>query len=188
MVQLPAMWDITAPTARRQYDYRSDGIYFSGESGLREAAGVAVSAAVGARMGAVADPVGRARPRSSSSAPAGNPKNRFFNEAPRDDPEYGDLGDIAGRCGPRLVERRCVHHRRTRRRGLPARTKKHPRRRHEADVGTCKVCMDKNIDCVIVPRGHLACCPRCARLVDAAGQRCPISAQDIAMIQQISNA
>ena len=45
MVQLPAMWDITAPTARRQYDYRSDGIYFSGESGLREAAGVAVSAA-----------------------------------------------------------------------------------------------------------------------------------------------
>ena len=65
---------------------------------------------------------------------------------------------------------------------------KHPRRRHEADVGTCKVCMDKNIDCVIVPRGHLACCPRCARLVDAAGQRCPISAQDIAMIQQIFNA
>ena len=75
MVQLPAMWDITAPTARRQYDYRSDGIYFSGESGLREAAGVAVSAAVGARMGAVADPVGRARPRNSSSAPADNLKN-----------------------------------------------------------------------------------------------------------------
>ena len=78
MVQLPAMWDITAPTARRQYDYRSDGIYFSGESGLREAAGVAVSAAVGARMGpwltqwdaralAAQAPHLRATPRTASS-------------------------------------------------------------------------------------------------------------------------
>ncbi len=44
--------------------------------------------------------------------------------------------------------------------------------------------MDKPIDCVIVPCGHLACCPRCARLVDATGQRRPTCGQDIAMIQR----
>ena len=33
----------------------------------------------------------RARPRSSSSAPAGNPKNRFVNEAPRDDRDVGPV-------------------------------------------------------------------------------------------------
>ena len=94
------MWNITAPTAQQQYDYQSYGIYFSGESGLREAARVGVSAAVGARMGAVVGPIRRARPRSSNSAPAGNPKNRFFDEALRDDQEYGGWATSLEDIGP----------------------------------------------------------------------------------------
>ena len=122
--------------------------------------------------------------------PVGKYKNHFFNEIVQSNPEYGEWATSLGYVGPclRTFVDFCMNSAQKKiadEEDRTSRKKTTRKRRRTPDAGKCKICMDKPIDCVIIPCGHLACCLGCANIIDQMRQRCPICRQDIVMIQPV---
>jgi len=53
------------------------------------------------------------------------------------------------------------------------------------DAKTCVVCMDKDVNAILIPCGHLGLCIECAKEIDSNSGFCPICRQKIESFMRV---
>ncbi|KAK2173936.1 hypothetical protein NP493_839g00005 [Ridgeia piscesae] len=56
------------------------------------------------------------------------------------------------------------------------------------DPDECKVCMERRVDCVLTPCGHVVLCYECAFEIKTNGQNCPICRSQIGFVTKMYRA
>ena len=99
----------------------------------------------------------------------GKHSGRFFADALRDDPEYGEWAASLENASKLMV-------------GFHEYVKRRQRRRpRDTSDDTCSICLDRTIDSAFIPCGHQAACVECARRLEGP---CPICREPIADVLQ----